>query len=376
MSHFPAFSFRHSWFIALLGLGACAHQDTRQVAPAPEQGNDKLMVYTLPVGAGNCQLLQCPSQDRVIVFDCGSTGVGDKGWSAEAVKVFVDKLLGPKTEVNVALSHSDSDHGNYLPTVFPDRPIGSIYLGGNPTAYVTAVKNWIADKKMEGTTVVSSWPKFYQSDAPEDALSCWVPDGKNGFKVDVAGYILGVNAGSSPNAYSMVVGSVYGDFQMLFTGDMTGETEAAIGTGGPYDLSNTNVITGAHHGADTAGSNSQSWATANSPRTVIFSAGDKHKHPRCASVDRYLGYLHADTSHRYHCGESDGYEERTTTRNVFVTDDNGLITVEALNDGNATIEWQDSDSARSTAIKQPRAAGGPVVPDTVLSRGKPVDAEN
>ncbi len=374
--------FRQLWLIALLGLSACAHQDTRtappasslvgypspgSVSPMPESGTDKVIVHTLPVGAGNCQLLQCPSQDRMIIFDCGSTGVGEMGWSADKVKLYVDNLIKPSTEIYVALSHSDSDHGNYLPTVFPDRKVQGIYLGGQRSSYVQAVKNWINSEELNGAAVVSYWPNFYQSQAPEAGLSCWVSDGNGGVKVDVGGYILGVNGGASANAYSMVVASVYDKFQMVFTGDMTGATEDAIGTTSPVTLSDTDVITGAHHGADTAGSNSTTWVAANKAQTVIFSAGDKHEHPRCNSVDRYLGYLSPAPKHGYHCGTGDGYETRSSTKNIFVTDDNGLIIVKGSTNGDANISWQVSGESQ-TADAKPTPRSSRESADTVEAR--------
>ncbi len=289
--------------------------------------NDIMTITTLPVGAGNCQILQCPSQDKIIVFDCGSLGAGTQNWDVQQVTQYIDNLVGDDTEVVVAVSHTDGDHNNYLPTVFANIYVHDVVIAQQRGAYPLAVRNWFAEVEADDGTVWS-WPGHYVGQAPDDELSCWVEDGQGGWDMDVEAYVLAVNAAGGANSASLVVSETYDNFQTIFTGDMTQATEDLINSDLQINLGDTDVITGAHHGADTYGSNSQTWVDANQATMVIFSAGTRHYHPRCTSVDRYLPHLGDDSDdHGYHCGNGGGYVHRNTDDNIVVTDDNGLIKV-------------------------------------------------
>ena len=213
---------------------------------------NELGVYTIPVGAGNCQLMQCPTQDndKVVLFDCGSRGRGNLGWTAEEIKDYVDDFIGEDTEIVVSVSHPDIDHYSYIPSIMEGHNISAIYLGGDYTHYSDAMGEWVQAQVQEGTDFVDFNGDLYWSDAPEEALGCNGADAK----------ILIVNAGATDNDNSMVVSVNYGLFQTVFTGDMTGATEAAITThlGDTHvELGQTDFITGAHHGSTSHGSNSE-----------------------------------------------------------------------------------------------------------------------
>ena len=312
---------------------------------------DYMTVHTLPVGAGNCQLLDCPSQNKLIMFDCGSLGTGTRGWTAAEVHQYVDNLIDNNTVVVVSISHTDADHNNYLPDVFDDITVSDIVFARAQGDYSQAVYDWMEQQEEDGADLIW-WNAEYTSAAPEDELSCFAPDGGGSWDVDVAGYILAVNAGNTANDASMVIGEIYGDFQIVFTADMTATTEADIADDDPIDLIDTDVITGAHHGADTYGSNSQEWVDATQADLVMFSAGTRHLHPRCDSVDRYLPYLFTNAdAHDYDCGDGGVYVNRNTTDAVLVTDVNGLITVQADGQGGWEYNWDPDAQAASIAAR-------------------------
>lgn len=333
-----------------LVLAACAgHQTDALVSPraariADAAPDGTLAIHTLPVGTGNCQVVQCPSQNKLVVVDCGSRHLGTRGWTADEAGSYIRAMIDGETEVVVAVSHPDPDHYNYLPTVLDDARVVSLYLGGQMSDYDERFRIWVANLQRAHGLSVSSRSGFYASPWPESALGCWRPNPSGGFDMDVAAWILAMNAGTTPNDGSMVISMRYGDFSAMFTGDMTAATERAIHDAGPVAPLGTDVITGAHGGADSDGSNSPGWADATRPELLIFSAGRRYQHPRCASVDSYLPYLQTNSPrHGYACGRDGEYERRVTDDAVAVTEDNGLIEVRGRSDGMFGYEWSISD---------------------------------
>jgi beta-lactamase superfamily II metal-dependent hydrolase len=299
-----------------------------------EAANGRFMVYTLPVGAGNCQVVHCPEQNKIVMMDCGSKGRGNVGWTKEDATKYVRSLIDGGTEVAVTVSHPDGDHYNYIPEVFHNLRVNNLYLGLQLNKYDQNFQNWVANERKFYGMQVFEHSGFYASKTPESNLSCWRPDGHGGAQLDVASYVLGVNAGTTSNDASMVIAMTYDKFQTIFTGDMTAATERQILGAGPAVPLKSNVITGAHHGAETFGSNSPGWANATAPQFLMFSAGERFYHPRCTSVNNYLPHvLKYQALHIYHCGKDGAYEQRASTDGVAVTDDNGLIQVAANKDG-------------------------------------------
>ena len=325
-------------------LAACAGREVKPdmaASPPPEiparyafAPDGKLQIHTLPVGAGNCQVVQCPNQNKLVVMDCGSKGRGTQGWSADDTTRYIRKLIDGGTEVVVTVSHPDGDHYNFLPLVFDGVPVNNLYIGTQLSNYSNDFRNWVANEQQYYAMSVSSYSGFYASPTPDPALSCWRPNGFGGLALDVPAQILAVNAGTTSNDASMVISMRYGRFSTMFTGDMTAATERAIVGAGPVAPLGSTVITGAHHGAESYGSNSPSWANATRPQFLMFSAGERFLHPRCSSVDNYLPYVLKDSNpHRYFCGMGGSYQERNTRDAVAVTDDNGLIKVRGRSDG-------------------------------------------
>ncbi|EMT5434813.1 MULTISPECIES: ComEC/Rec2 family competence protein [Stenotrophomonas] len=320
---------------AILLLAACSTGSIKPTPPplvgAPvvnvvDPGN--LVVHTLPIGAGNCQIAQCPSGNRLVVMDCGSKGAGTQDWDAGKVKGYVETLIDDKSEITVSISHPDEDHYNYIAPVFANMKVTSLYLGGDWSQYNSTFQDWVKTQRIKSAAQVNMYTGFYASATPEPGLSCWKPE-HGGSSMQVASYILGVNAGTTKNDGSMVVAMRYGDFTTTFTGDMTQATENKLQLPNGLKSFKANLLTGAHHGASSQGSNSVEWAKATSPDFVIFSAGLRYSHPRCDAVDRYTTVGAALPEHEYFCGNSGTGENRKTTDNILVTDSNGLIVIEA-----------------------------------------------
>jgi beta-lactamase superfamily II metal-dependent hydrolase len=115
----------------------------------------------------------------------------------------------------------------------------------------------------------------------------------------------------------------------VFTGDAEGVTESQAVTNFANNLKAT-VLTGSHHGANTHGSNGASWVTSTDPDVVIFSAGGRFGHPRCAAVNRFT--TAAETlQHDVRCGTSNTiYGPITrTTRAHYMTAVSGAVIVKS-----------------------------------------------
>lgn len=300
----------------------------------------KLVIHTLPIGSGNCQIAQCPAGNKIIVMDCGSGGAGSQNWNVNTARAYVRGLVNAHTEIAVSVSHPHVDHYRYLPTVLDDVPVRTLYISRQVANYNADFQNWVHNQQVHAGMNVVAFPGFYASTLAENGLSCWADSGHGGVAMDVASYILGVNTGTGANEGSMVVAMRYGSFQTLFTGDMTAETEASLRVPIPLGSLRSQLLTSPHHGSASHGSNSATWADATRPGLVLFSTGTRFHHPRCESVNVYAGYVGQNSAlHRLHCGDSGGWHEQDTQHNLLTTDSNGLIRVTASNDGTYQFGW-------------------------------------
>lgn len=294
-----------------------------------------MTIFTMPVGSGNCQMMLCPSENRMVMFDCGSTGAGDRGWNRADVGQFIATQINDQTAIVVSISHPDADHSNYLPDVLAGRPIRAVLMSKHPNDYPAAVTQWMGQLQQNGTVI--QWRNgIYRSQMPDQYLSCYAPNGQGGWNIEVPGFIVMMNAGNTANDSSMVIAQQYAGFQSLFTGDMTGATELQIDPNNPVALNGTKVITGAHHGAASHGSNSPQWTAANQAKMVMFSSGTRFHHPRCVSVGNYFPYLFNNAAqHPFSCGDNGQWQNYNTQNAVYVTNNNGLIRVRV----NAQGQW-------------------------------------
>ena len=324
--------------------GVAAQPTLPVAAPGswPSAGIDpgRLLIHTLPVGAGNCQIVQCPEGNKIIVMDCGSGAAGSQNWSADTARAYVRGLVNAETDIAVSVSHPHVDSYRYLPRVLDDVPVRTLYISRQIANYNADFQSWARNQQVHAGMNVVAFPGFYASTVAESGLSCWADNGRGGKAMDVASYILGVNTGTGANEGSMVVAMRYGSFQSLFTGNMTAETEAGLRVPIALGSLRSQLLTSPNHGSTSHGSNSATWADATRPSLVLFSTGIRFHHPRCESVNVYAGYVGQNSAlHRLHCGDGGGWHEQDTQHNLLTTDSNGLIRVTASNDGTYQFGW-------------------------------------
>lgn len=338
-------------------LTACAGQAVRTAPPAPQFGpalqwpKDRFTIHTLPVGSGNCQIALCPAQNRLVVMDCGSSAKGDQGWERATVKSRVDGLLASVAsppDLVITVSHSDSDHYNFLPDVFDDTVLAktkskNLWLVGNYYQYSDTFLQWVENSKKSGLGTQYIQQRL-SSMAIEPALSC---PSSNGAGLDVEARVLAVNAAGCGNDSSLVVSMTYnGNFRTIFTGDMTETTRRLIAHNitDAALLRPTQLITAAHHGSSTDGSNSTAWAGMTLPETVVASAGTLYWHPTCAALTSYRHSVRGGAKpHTISCSaknqsKNQWYWYPNSTQNTYVTNDNGRISVSAAADGSYAVD--------------------------------------
>jgi competence protein ComEC len=283
---------------------------------------DEMRLHFLNVGAGTCTIVECPGPDAPpLIVDCGSSGGTEHGLTREQTAAYVHKVLSQHaTAPNVVLSHGDSDHYAYMPSVLPTATAQHIWQGGEAADYGShGFPAWVAAQEQNGAHLHRDFPAHWHNDREPigEHLSCGLAEA----------FVLTVGTGTNKNAQSLVLMLEYDDFTAVLTGDAEGSTEARVST--HYeDTIQATVLTTSHHGASTASSNSQAWATAVAPTVLVSSAGRRFGHPRCTAVARFVATLAPTLGHPVWCGvNNDTWTSSRTARAEYVTEVNGTIIV-------------------------------------------------
>ncbi|MCA9420571.1 MAG: hypothetical protein KC592_06125 [Nitrospira sp.] len=285
---------------------------------------DELVIHVLNIGAGSCQIVQCPHSHRVIVMDCGSSGTSGDDLAGEQIVNYAqaNDLFGhPETEILVVISHPDQDHTNKIPLLLEGHSPQSIWLGGAFDEYTGPIGGFLDQADEAGVPIYHGWPSnFHNRGHPIEGLQCGSANT----------YILTVNTDGSRNAQSMVLLLDYGNYRGIFAGDAEQDTEEAAYQAYGALMEDTTVLLASHHGAHTHGSNHEAWITATNPHIVVFSAGMRYGHPRREVVERYQAVQDVTVpAHRLRWGlSSTEYEEGLTTQKpLYVTKENGAIVI-------------------------------------------------
>jgi competence protein ComEC len=286
--------------------------------------SDELVIHVLNIGAGSCQIVQCPHAHRVMVMDCGSSGASDEDLAGERIVHYgqVNGLFShPETKIVVAISHPDHDHTNKIPLLLEGQAVQSIWLGGVFEEYTGPIGGFLDQADQAGVPIHHGWPpNFHNRGHPIEGLRCGTANT----------FILTVNTPGPRNAQSMVLLLDYGNFRGIFAGDAEQETEEAAYQAYGALMEDTTILLASHHGAHTHGSNHDRWIAATNPQIGVFSAGNRYGHPMQEVVERYQA---AQTStvglHHIRWGISSAeYEERLPTQKpVYVTKENGAIVI-------------------------------------------------
>ena len=299
-----------------------------QPIPPPD---DQLHIYALPVGQGDCTVIQCPrvgpydTTSLVTIIDAGSSKF--LGMQNQDV---VDFLAGTKLNL-VVLTHSDNDHVNYMDLIL------NYYAKKVPVYHSCEWNHYMKYIKNSNTYVDSRQVHYcYNIDNCAKKLNLCPnyqpnPDAANSVTLSIVASANKrcVRAGKKEanNEDSIISKITYAGKSTLITGDFELKAELMeefLNTARP-DLS-SHIFRLSHHGAYNDDANQHKFLNAVGASYVFSSSGFKHGHPRCEVYDYYakLSDSIVVDEHPYTCFNSIGkhkyrYLNRSTKKPIYVT---------------------------------------------------------
>lgn len=237
--------------LAILTLALCVG------LRAAEYHEGELTAVAVDVGQGASTLLL--SGEDVVLVDCGSSN----RYKHPAQQVLSQLGSMEVTSLTaVAVTHYHADHTNGLPELFDRVKIRRLYLPEMEDEY------GVRDKLIalaQGTEVIFV---TQQQSIPlgECSLTVFPPVGSG-----------------DPNEQGLTSLCSSGSFDLLITGDMSGQTELELAR--RYPLPDVEVLLVGHHGSKY--SSQQEFLSAISPEAAIISVGDNsYGHPTDAAMSR------------------------------------------------------------------------------------------
>lgn len=214
-------------------------------------------VHFLDVGQGDAALIDCGTTE--VLIDGGDNGAG------AAVAAYLAAYVDGPLDYLIA-THPDADHIGGLDEVLAAYPVGEVIDSGRTSDTKTYADYWAA-VQAEGCTLSYD----------EDRI---LPLSDN----TVLSLLETGDAWGDSNACSVVAQLTCGNVQVLFTGDMTAQVEAAaLPLFGDID-----VLKVAHHGS--ASSTSQAFLDVVRPECAVISygQGNRYGHPTAQVLQRLL----------------------------------------------------------------------------------------
>lgn len=239
-----------------------------------------LTVTCLDVGQGDCALVQLPTGESCLIDGGSSSKTGL--W--EYIISQTVKYYGISSIDYIFLSHADQDHTSgilefltaYTPG-FGQKNAHGVSIGGIVLPPVSESEDFQDLKELAGQNQI---PVLQM--AAGDSLgvgtrrglsctfTCLAPD---------ADQLLGER-----NQDSMVLRLCYGEFSMLFTGDLEKEGEQRLALSG--QALRSDVLKVGHHGS--AGASSEAFLSRVCPKISVISCGinNRYGHPAPETVER------------------------------------------------------------------------------------------
>lgn len=192
--------------------------------PAPTAS---LQVFALPVGQGDCSVIQCPN-GNIIVFDCGSNG--GFGMSPDRIENWLGTSINHV--VAILISHPNTDHFNYLPDIeWNSTSIRAVIIGGTEQSYRMRgpdIRDWIDEWSDEGKLFTIGTAQS----SPSSCIGNCVVNTSTNFCDDSTFQfnMLAANNGTvrTSNEQSIVMKMIVGGWSMLLSGDMEGQASLNI----------------------------------------------------------------------------------------------------------------------------------------------------
>ena len=283
-------------------------------ASMPSPSND-LVVYALPVGQGDCTVIQCPRSSgnnnhggNIVLMDCGTSSRQNNQFSATNVESFLGNQINKV--VAIMITHPDRDHFNYIPAIgWNGHSIKAVIIGGEKRNYYRrnnnefqAIHNFLTEAEMARKLYTISNGQKCVGNCAVNNIGTNFCDNNN-----IKFHILAANINKRSNEKSIVMKIVVGQWSMLLSGDMEGSGATQIARSLGPALQST-VYKMSHHGASSK-ANRITWLKPIKPLYAFASSGYNHgnnRHPRCDAVKRLLslGTIRTASSHRFYCGNA------------------------------------------------------------------------
>lgn len=288
--------------------------------------DDKLHIYALPVGQGDCTVIQCPRgvddpvKGIVSIIDAGSS-TKDLGINGQDIK---DYLEGTRLHY-VFLTHADADHLNYMDDILMSRDHEvSVFHSCSWNKYGCYISSLNA--------VPQTVPHCFNIQSCRKVLNLcpnYQPNinAVNSVKLFfVASAVRGCAGNIANNEDSLIVKITYGQTSTLITGDfeLTPNLMAQFLQAAGTDL-RSDIYKLSHHGAYNGKANQKEFLNAVSARYVFSSSGYMYGHPRCEIAQYYRSKLPNNVPpHPYTCFYHIGNRQyrplnMNTRRPIYVT---------------------------------------------------------
>ena len=292
-----------------------ATSDSKYILPPPSR---HLSVFALPVGQGDCTVIQCPN-GNIVLMDCGSTSAGNNQMDASDVQDFLGDQIN--NVVVIMITHPDRDHFNYIPNIKWNRQaIQAVIIGGKQTNYYRSKNNQF--KAIHSMLVdADNAGKLYTLNNGQKCIGNCAP-GNLGTNFcnnnNIKFQFLGANIRSSSNQKSIVMKIVVGQWSILLSGDMEGAGATQIANELEEQLEST-IYKMSHHGASSQ-ANKKTWLSAIKPIAAFASSAYNHgntHHPRCDAVNRLIrvGTITNAEKHVFYCGN--GKDQDPTVKQEY-----------------------------------------------------------
>ena len=298
--------FIHSLFVVLLSSQVVLSGLLR----IPD-ADDFLHIYALPVGQGDCTVIQCPrdhnhgNKGLVSIIDAGASN--REGMGKQQVFNF---LFG--THLNLVLTHSDRDHLAYIDYILEG-------YGKHVNVFHSCC--WKSYK------VKSKFARPVQIGKCGSIKECGVTLSlcRNAVvTLSVVASAFGdCKDKRAKNEDSIISKITYAGVSTLISGDFEGDEKfmAAFLAKGGADIK-SDIYRLCHHGAYNKKANTEAFLNAVGAKYVFSSSGYGYKHPRCEVYNYYNDRLVDGVVpvHPYTCFRKNGQDFNiNTSKAIYVT---------------------------------------------------------
>ena len=245
--------------------------------------DENLNIYALPVGQGDCTVIQCPRRDgnKITIIDAGS-GTEGIGFNRERLVKFLslrERGANRVTIQSIFLTHPDEDHINYIDAIL--------------NAYGSPVDVYHSCGWEHYNDLAHAHPIQVPSCCGRNCIPpitlCEGGDQGNVILRVIGSEYTGNNCTNNKNGDSIVSTIEYRGVKTLITGDFEGNGEFVqnfIRDAG--NLLRASIYRLSNHGAYNGNANRIEFLEAINAKYVFSSSGFLYGHPRCELYDYYV----------------------------------------------------------------------------------------